>query len=108
MRKIASTAATERAMTSGARREVPFGYAVAVIGAERARRLVGERIAVALAVGGAHERRDDLERPLAVASRLPPEVGEPEVDVELEQIEARGACRHGRQGREPAGRHELA
>src|SRR5690348_8749736 len=39
---------------------------VAVVGAERARRLFGEGVAVPLAVGRAHERRDDLEGPLAV------------------------------------------
>ena len=33
---------------------------------------------------------DDLEVPLGHLARLAPEVGEPEVDVELEQVDAGG------------------
>ena len=62
--------------------------------AERAGRVLGQRVAVALAVGGAHERRHDLEVPLADLARLAPEVGEPEVDVELEQIDPAGCLCH--------------
>ena len=63
--------------------------------AEAARVVLGERVAVALAVGRAHERRDDLEVPLVDLGGLPPEVGEPEVDVELEQVDAGRALGHG-------------
>src|SRR5581483_6588253 len=55
--------------------------------AERARRLLRERVAVALAVGGAHERGDDLEVPLGHVGGLAPEVGEAKVDVQLEQVD---------------------
>ena len=51
------------------------------------RRVLGQRVAVALPVGGAHERGDDLEVPLGDLGRLRPEVGEPEVDVELEELD---------------------
>jgi hypothetical protein len=59
-----------------------------VLLAEAARIVLGERVAVALAVGGAHERGDHLEVPVADVGRLAPEVGEPEVDVELEQVDS--------------------
>jgi hypothetical protein len=55
-----------------------------VLLAEGARIVLGKRVAVALAVGRAHERGDHFEVPVADVSGLPPEVGEPEVDVELE------------------------
>src|SRR5579872_2926520 len=63
-----------------ARRGLPRGDAVSVVCAERPGLLLGERVAVALAVGGAHERRDDLDRPLLDPERFAPEVAEPEVD----------------------------
>ena len=63
--------------------------------AEPPGRLLGQRIAVALAVRRAHEGGDDLEVPLADLACLAPQVGEPQVDVELEQIDARRAGRHG-------------
>ena len=44
--------------------------------------------AVALSIGGAHESRHDVEIPLGDLAGLPPEVGEPEVDVELEKVDA--------------------
>ena len=65
----------------------PIGQPIAVVDAERPRRLLGERIAVPLAVCSANERCDDLEAPVRHVDRLAPEVGEPEVDVELEQID---------------------
>src|SRR5207244_11452904 len=71
------------------------GHAIAVLEAEPPRRLLGQGIAVALAVGRAHEGGDDLEIPLADLACLAPQVGEPQVDVELEQIDARRAGRHG-------------
>ena len=65
-----------------------LGHAVAVVGAERAGELLGQRVAVALAVGGAHEGGDDFERPFLDPGGLAPEVGEAKVDVELEQVDA--------------------
>src|ERR671936_1711668 len=70
------------------------GNAVSVLLAEGAGVVLGEGVAVPLAVGRAHERRDDLEVPLADVGRLPPEVGKPEVDVQLEQIDARWSLGH--------------
>ena len=58
--------------------------------AERARRILGERVAVALAVRSAQEGGDDFEIPLRHVERLAPEVGEAEVDVELEQVDSDG------------------
>jgi len=58
-----------------------------VVGAESARRVLGEGVAVALAVRGAHECGDHVERPVRDPRRLAPEVGEPQVDVELEQVD---------------------
>ncbi len=56
--------------------------------AQGSRRILGEGIAVALAVRGPHEGGYDLEVPLGDVGRLTPEVGESEVDVELEQVDA--------------------
>ena len=55
--------------------------------AQGARIVLGQRIAVALAVRRAHERRDDLEVPLADVGGLPPQVGKPKVDIELEEVD---------------------
>ncbi len=66
------------------------GNSVAVVGAERAGRVFGERVAVALAVRRPHERCDHVERPVGDRSGFPPEIGEPEVDIELEQIDTSG------------------
>src|SRR5437667_9351436 len=71
------------------------GHAVAGLLAEEPRRLLREGVAVALAVGRPHECRDDVELPLAHLARLPPEVGEPQVDVEFEQIDSGWTLRHG-------------
>ena len=89
--------------SAGARPAV--GNAVAVLEAERARRVLGQGVAVALAVRGAHEGGDDLEVPLVDLAGLPPEVGEPEVDVELEQLDAGRALCHAEKRRKPVGRH---
>jgi deoxyribonuclease IV len=62
--------------------------------AEGARLVLGQRVAVPLAVRGAHEGRHDLEVPLADIGRLAPEVGEAEVDVELEQVDTSWALGH--------------
>ena len=63
------------------------GDAVAVLLAENARRILGQRVAVSLAVRRAHESGDDLKVPLADLGRLAPEVGQPQVDVELEKVD---------------------
>jgi hypothetical protein len=73
--KTASAAATESATT---RR---------VIVAQRPGIVLGQGVAVALAVGGAHERRDDVEVPLADLRRLAPQVGQAQVDVQLEEVD---------------------
>ena len=52
--------------------------------AEASRIVLGERVAVALALGRAHERGNHLEVPLADVGGLPPEIGKPKVDVQLE------------------------
>ena len=59
-----------------------------MVGAEGAGELLGERVAVTLAVRGPHEGRDDLEGPVLDAGGFPPEIGEAKVDVELEEIDA--------------------
>ena len=64
--------------------------------AEAPGRVFGERVAVALPVGGAHEGRDDLDVPVVDLSRLAPEIGDPEVDVEFEQVDAARALWHGK------------
>ena len=56
--------------------------------AERARIVLGESVAVALAVGRAHEGGDDIEIPFADVGGFAPEVGEPEVDIQLEQVDS--------------------
>ena len=65
-----------------------------MIVAERSRRVLGEGVAVALAVGGAHERGDDVEVPLGDVCGFAPEVGEPEVDVQLQEVDAGRALCH--------------
>src|SRR5690348_2696515 len=102
----ASAAATESAMTrrAGERltapqrlaldRCAPSGHPVPVILAERARRLFRQGVAVALPVGGAHEGCDHLEVPLGDVPGLAPKVGQPKVDVELEEIDAGGLLGH--------------
>ena len=62
--------------------------AAAVVGAQRAGALLRQGIAVALAVRGAHERRHDVEVPVGDLTGFAPEVGQPEIDVQLEQIDA--------------------
>jgi hypothetical protein len=66
-----------------------------VLLAERAGHVLGEGIAVTLAVGRAHERAHDLDVPLRDLTCLAPEVGETEIDVELEEIDATWAMSHG-------------
>src|SRR5438132_12302701 len=70
------------------------GNPVAVLLAEAARVVLGERVAVALAVGRAHEGGHDLEIPVADVRGFAPEVGKPEVDVELQQVDPSWALGH--------------
>jgi deoxyribonuclease-4 len=65
-----------------------------VLVTERSRLVLGQRVAISLAVGGAHEGGHDLEIPLADIGRLAPEVGKAEVDVELEQVDTGWALGH--------------
>jgi deoxyribonuclease IV len=51
-------------------------------------------VAIALAVGSTHERSDDIEVPFPDLGGLPPEVGEAQVDVELEQIDTAWSLGH--------------
>ena len=81
------------------------GNPVAVLLAQAARRILRQRVAVALSVGSAHERRDDLDVPLVDLGGLPPEVGQAEVDVELEQVDAAWALGHEKERRNAVGRH---
>ena len=78
-----------------------IGDLVPVVVAQRTWRVLGEGVAVALPVGGTHERRDDLEIPLGDVGRLAPEVGETQVDVELEKVDAGGLV-HARRVRSPS------
>src|SRR5690348_6108594 len=116
---MARAAATERAMTSragldptapivargtavsisrasGFRRlsRLPCRDPIAMLMAERARCILGERVAVALLVGRPQERGHDLEIPVGHVEGLAPEVGETEVDVELEQVDPGRALGH--------------
>lgn len=62
--------------------------AISVVATERAGRVLGESVAVALAISGAQERGNDLEIPIANAARLAPEVGQTQVDIQFEQLYA--------------------
>src|ERR687895_550558 len=79
----------------GCRRRLPaLGNAVAVVTAEAPGGILGEGVAVALTVRRSQERRDDLEVPLAHAACLAPEVGQAEVDVQLEELDPRRSLTH--------------
>ena len=56
--------------------------------------ILGEGVAIPLAVRSPHECGDDVEVPLGDVGRLAPEIGQAEVDVELEQVDSRGLLRH--------------
>ncbi len=77
------------------RRPAARGNSVPVIFAEAARSVLGERVAVPLAVRGPHERGDDVEVPILDVGCLPPEIGETEVDVELEEVDPGRSLGHG-------------
>jgi len=55
-----------------------------MLDAERTRCLLGECIAVSLAIRRPDEGGDDLEAPVGHVDSLAPEIGEAEVDIELE------------------------
>lgn len=61
---------------------------IAVVVAQRARRILGQRVAVTLPIGSPHEGRHDVEIPFRDLSGFSPEVCEPEVDVELQEVDA--------------------
>src|ERR1700755_807060 len=88
----------ELQLLGGLRRfgRLPSRDAVSVLVAERAGRVLGERVAVPLAVGGAEEGGDDFEVPLRDLEGLAPQVGEAEVDVELEKVDPGWALGHGK------------
>lgn len=88
-------------MLGGADGLPPTRDLVPVIVAQRTRRVLGEGVAVALPVGRTHERRDDLEIPLAHVGGLAPEIGEAQVDVELKEVDA-GGLLHARRVRHPS------
>src|SRR5262245_3747864 len=87
---------------------VPERDPVPVVAAKRALVLLGQRVAVALAVGGAHEGRDDLEVPVVHLAGLRPEIGEAHVDVQLEKLDPSGALAHGENDRTGVGRQGYA
>lgn len=66
-----------------------------MVATEGAGRVLCERVAVALAVRSPQERGDHLEVPVAHTARLAPEIGQAQIDVQLEQLDARGSLRHG-------------
>jgi deoxyribonuclease IV len=76
-----------------------------VVAAEGAGRVLGEGVAIPLAVGGAKEGRDDVEAPLVDAARLAPEVGKPKVDVQLQELDPGRSLGHGAEGTEGVGRY---
>src|SRR5450759_1701889 len=65
-------------------RRAAVWHPVAVIGAKPPRIVLGQGVAVALAVGGAYEGRDNLQIPFLNLKGLLPQVGESRVDVQLE------------------------
>ena len=76
-----------RSAFAGWSRAPPIRDPVPVLLAQAARRVLGQRVAVPLPVRGPHEGGDDLEVPLTDVGCLTPEVGQAEVDIELEQID---------------------
>jgi deoxyribonuclease IV len=78
-----------------------------VLLAQTAGRVLGQRVAITLAVGRAHEGGDDLEVPLGDVAGLTPEVWEAKVDVEFEEVDPGGALGHVNQSRNGIGRHPL-
>src|SRR3954467_14659906 len=76
-----------------------------MVGAEGARQALGEGVAVTLAVRRPHEGGADVGRPVGDARSLTPKVGEPEVDIELQQVDPGRAVVHANQGRKSVGRN---
>ena len=65
-----------------------------MVAAQAARLILRQRVAVALAVRGADECGDDVEVPVADVARLAPEIREPDVDIELEELYPCRSLRH--------------
>jgi hypothetical protein len=99
---------TESGSSANRRRTAPGGYPVPVVLAETARSVLGERVAIPLAVGGPHERGDDVEVPILDVGCLPPEVGETEVDVELEEVDPGRSLWHAEKPRTGVGRSRFS
>src|SRR5262249_34284799 len=59
------------------------------------------------AVRGAHEGRDDLDVPLLDLGSFAPEVGEAEVDIQLEEVDSAWALGHAEERRQAIGQHKL-
>src|SRR5215207_6649671 len=96
---------TESGSSADRRRPAPRRDPVTVVLAETARSVLGERVAIPLAVGGPHESGDDVEVPFLDVGCLAPEVGEAEVDVELEEVDPGRSLGHDENSRTPVGRH---
>src|SRR5438045_5665587 len=88
--------ATDRDSGFRCRGGPPRRHSVAVLLAEAPGQIFGQRVAVALPVGGAHEGCDDVEVPVLDLAGLAPEIGEAKVDIELQQVDAARALRHGK------------
>jgi len=78
-----------------------------VVLAQASGQFLGERVAVPLAVSRSHEGRDDVEIPLLHVGGLAPEVGEPEIDVELQEVDSSWALGHAEKPRTTVGRQTL-
>src|SRR5579864_4605776 len=83
----------------------PGRHAVPVVVAERARRVLGEGVAIPLAVRGPHEGGHDVEAPFGDLAGLAPEIGQAQVDVELEQVDPGRGLGHVQKRRNWVGRH---
>lgn len=72
----------------------PARHAVAVIGAETTEIVLGQGVAVTLAVSSAHESGHHFEVPILDLERLSPEIAKPRIDVELEQLDPGRVAAH--------------
>ena len=86
---------------------LPRGDPIAVIGTKRARRVLGQRVAVPLAVRRAHECGNHVEIPVLNIGGLAPEIREAEVDVQFEEVDAGGLLLHWEHGKKRVGRTAL-
>ncbi len=75
--------------------------------AQASGRLLGQRVAVPLAVRRPHECGDDVEIPVLDVGGFPPQVREAKVDVQLQEVDTSWALWHNEKGRTPVGRRAL-